>query len=472
MKILLDIPGSTHLIEGPGPIVPGLECVEVPHGLSVNSTEPDYHDGGRIIAVDSMVPLEPCLSRGIEAADPRRFIAPGERWSFVSPHAVADLMPPSAATCDMVLSILSKRVRLELLDQYPRIDRLLKSFGDRNVAKNAPSGEHDLGWMMRYWSHRAGGRPLAGEFELTATHGSDNWSNYHYHELLWVALNFLRNRNVGDWWLGVRMAICQAEKGMVYKGRFRGMFKGEKGAEFFGQGFQPDWGKQYFLSLVIWWYLTNKHPIIDSAVQEHLGCLRRTDPKWWGGSWGERQPARYLESLEVAYVITGDPVFLAKAQAAVADIWGELDAEGIWRNDESIHTTSPWMHGKLVNNLLRWEAHGVKGGDARAVAAKVISMGTVIEAGYPAVLYRFDGPEKGLGSPALAGFMLPMLRKLDPVAAQRWTDFAYGDYLGSLWSRVRAQNPLPLSDISIDIPEQGLSGGPKAAKELLCGLID
>ena len=62
MKILLDLPGEGKIIEGPGPIAPGLECIAVPHGLQIASTEPDFHDGGRIIPVDLMTPLEPCLS--------------------------------------------------------------------------------------------------------------------------------------------------------------------------------------------------------------------------------------------------------------------------------------------------------------------------------------------------------------------------------------------------------------------------
>jgi len=473
VKILLDLPGEGKIIEGPGPIAPGLECIAVPHGLQIASTEPDFHDGGRLIPVDLMTPLEPCLSRGIEATDPRRFIAPGERWSFLSPDAVADLLPPNDATCDMVIGVLAKRIRFDLLDQYPRIDRVLSCFGDKNIPKNAPAGEHDLGWMMRYWSHRAGGRPLQGEFESTATHGSDGWSNFHYHELLWVALNFLRNRRPADWWLGLRMAFAQSSWGMVYHGKFRGMFKGEKGAEFFGQGFQPDWGKQYFLSLVVWWYLTNKHPIIDAAIQAHLECLKRTPATWWGGSWGERQPARYLESLETAFIVTGDEAFRAKATQAVAHIWGKRNTNGLWINIESPNTTSPWMHGKLINNLMRWEALGVVGPKPAAEAARVaIEKGTTDVDGFPAVWYRFAGPEKALGSTALAGFMLPMLRKLNAQEAQRWTDFAYGDYLGSSWGRVRAKNPLPIDEVSIDVPEQGLSGWPKACKELLCGLID
>lgn len=60
-------------------------------------------------------------------------------------------------------------------------------------------------------------------------------------------------------------------------------------------------------------------------------------------------PARYLDSLNVAYLLTGDPVYRAKAEIAVPHIFSQLDpATGLWTNKGSGEAWTTWITAKLA----------------------------------------------------------------------------------------------------------------------------
>lgn len=410
----------------------------------------------------------------IKATDPKRDFAThrflgGEWWPFLT----ALPAPPSPADTQSILALIGYRYDLGLFARYPRLDHVAKLFGDSSAPKVGPTGQHDLGWLMRFWKHRTGGPDLVGLYQTTCTQG-DGYDNWHYDQLAVIGINWMRTRRDSDFLLGFRMALAQACWGVYHNGKWKGYFAYEKSGStpdpgFVGRGQIPDWGKQWFAPLVLWWLLSDRHPLIGAAIEDHLELLRRTPANWWGGDWGERRPARYLESLEVAYLLTGDPVYQQKAVDAVAQVWKMLDASGLWVNKGSPDTTSPWMHAELIYHLATWQRLGVTGGDLRAVTDRVLARGTFEVNGKPGVWYRFGGPEKARGSAALNGFILPMLRLVRPEHFDRWADATYGPMLAASWAQIQAGVVPPIQDVGIEYGPQGM-GWKKACLELLTGM--
>ena len=278
----------------------------------------------------------------IAETDPRRGfpthrILGGELWPFFRADAIPQ--PPDPA---VVRALLSWRYDLGLLERHPRLAHVADLFGDMRRPKTCADGEKDLGWLWRFKAHRLGGAPLTGWYQATCGVGSDGFDNWHYEKLAWIALRYARSGRVEDWNLGLSGAVAQACWGLHHTGtKWRGWFAYEKSGDtggvdgfgWLGRGQIPDWGKQWFAPLAIWWLLTDRHPLLGLAVEEHLALLRRTPPTWWGGDWGERRPARYLDSLAVAYRLTGDEVYREKARAAVAHIWSQWDPTAqLWMN--------------------------------------------------------------------------------------------------------------------------------------------
>lgn len=420
----------------------------------------------------------------IKPTDPKRgypnhcFVG-GEWWPFIRADAIP--LPPSPADTQAVLALLGWRYDLSLLSKYPRLDHLVKLFGDGNVATNAPIGQRDLGWVMRNKKLRMGGDDLVGAYESACTFGGDGFDNWHYDQLAFIALNWMRGRSDVDWMLGVRMAFAQACWGMYHTGNsWSGFFAYEKGYGIIGghpapnaTGQIPDWGKQWLAPLVLWWLLTERHPLLGAAIEDHLALLRRTNPKWWGGDWGERRPARYLDSLRVAYLLTGDDVYRQKAVTAVAHIWTQIDGPtGLWVNKGSPPTTSPWMHGELISELIGWEQLGVTGppGALRAAYNRTMASGTFHTAnGRPGVWYRFFGPEKRRESPALNGFMIPAIRYFEPARATTWMDATFGPMLAASWSQVDQGIVAPIQDVGIEYSPLG-SAAKKVFLEVFYGI--
>lgn len=400
-----------------------------------------------------------------------RFLG-GELWPFFRADAIP--RPPPVASARL---LLSWRYDLTLLDRYPRLAHLADLFGDNGVAKLAPQGQRDLAWLWRYKSYRLGGPPLVGWYENLNGLGVDGFDCFHYEKLAWMALRWMRSGRVEDWDFGLRSAMAQACWGLYHTGtKYPGFFAYEKGYGFVGAGNKPDWGKQWFAPLVVWWILTDRHPLLGLAVDEHLAALRRTPGNWWGGDWGERRPARYLDDLDVAFQLTGDPVYRTRAVVAVANAWAQVDpARKLWINKGSPTTTSPWMSAELLAALIRWERHGVKSpaGAIRAMADQILALGTFTSAnGFPGTYYRFDGPEFGRGSPALNGFLLPMIRLTQAAeTAKRWEDATYGPMLAASWADIEAGRVAPIDMVGIEYSPMGPLGWGKACAELLGGML-
>ncbi len=414
----------------------------------------------------------------IKDTDPKRGFAThrflgGEWWPFLTSFPE----PPSPAATDAIMRLLGYRYDFSLLARYPRFDHIMKLFGDAGLPPTCPTGQRDLGWLMRNWKLRTGGRDLVGIYEGTCTQ-SDGYDNWHYDQLTAIAVNWMRLRRPSDFVLGGRMALAQASWGMYHTGsKWRGYFAYEKSgsdpvsSRYIGAGQIPDWGKQWFMPQVLWWLLLDKHPVLGAAIDDHLALLRRTPANWWGGDWGERRPARYLESLEVAYLLTGEQIYRTKAAAAVVQIWSQLNqARGLWINKGSPTTTSPWMHAELIYHLAVWERLGVSGGNLRAVLDRVLVEGTFTTSnGYPGMWYRFDGPEKARGSAALNGFLLPALAAVRPELHARWADATYGPMLAASWAQIEAGTVVPIQNVGIEFADQGLAGWKKACLELWKG---
>lgn len=472
----------------PVTIAPGLVAFEIPGGhVLFNPGNGPYET----VPVQSFEFIDLVSDNGVSiaATDPKRGFPDhrfqgGELWPFIAATHIPK--PLDAAGRTLVLSLLRSRYRLDLLDQFPGLSHIADLFGDASRPKLCPDGQRDLAWLWRNKAYRLGGSPLKGWYQATCGVGSDGFDNWHYSKLTWMALKFLRHGRNEDWMFGLTSAIAQACWGLYHTGsKWRGYYAYEKsgdnggadGLGWIGRGQIPDWGKQWFEPTVLWWYLSGKHPLLDMAVQEHLALLARTPANWWGGDWGERRPARYLDSLRVAYLVTGDTIYKSKAQQAVTHIWTQLNAaRGLWINKGSPTTTSPWMHGELIGELAGWERLGVAGGDLVQVANRVLAEGTFEVdaggyAGLPGTLYRFDGPEKGKGAPGLNGFMLPMIRATQPRSVvDRWTEATYGPLLANDWASVEAGTVVDMSNVGIEYASRGPVGWGKECMELMGGM--
>lgn len=178
-----------------------------------------------------------------------------------------------------------------------------------------------------------GGDDLVGAYESAFTFGGDRFDNRHDDQLAFIGLNWMRTRRSVDWFLLVRMSFAQACSGMDHTGsNWSGFMAYEKSHDLIGghpspnpSGQIPDWGKQWIAPLVLLLLKIDRHPVLGAAIEDHFALLRRTDPRWWGGDCGERRPARYHDSLKVAHLLTGDPVYRAKAEIAVPHIFLQLD---------------------------------------------------------------------------------------------------------------------------------------------------
>ena len=460
----------------PVPIAPNLVAWSFPGGIVLENPGANVWEA-KPGAPFEFLSLSSTVGVSILETDPKRdfpthrFLG-GEWWPFLQSLPT----PPGPADTQAILGLLGYRYDLTLFAKYPRLDHVAKLFGDSSAPKVGPTGQHDLGWLMRFWKHRTGGPDLVGLYQTTCTQG-DGYDNWHYDQLAVIGINWMRTRRDSDFVLGFRMALAQACWGVYHNGsKWQGYFAYEKSGStadpgFIGRGQIPDWGKQWFAPLVLWWLLSGQHPLIGAAIDDHLELLRRTPADWWGGDWGERRPARYLESLEIAFLLTGDELYRTKARDAVAQIWRMLDPSGLWINKGHPPTTSPWMHAELIYHLATWQRLGVTGGDLRAVCDRVLAQGTFTTAkGFPGVWYRFSGPEKARGSAALNGFFLPMLSILRPDLYRRWADATYGPMLAASWAQIEAGVVPPIQDVGIEYGPQGLGGWKKSILELMTGM--
>ncbi len=383
----------------------------------------------------------------------------------------APLSIPSTTRINQVKSIINATTGLQQIQTYPRIKHFLKELSDTGAITTVPQGQAwDMGWTLRNWTYTAGGAPRKGWFKAICPRGSGGLDNWHYNRLLYLAINFINDPTQANWEFGLRQAIAHATLGREWTGIRKGMSKYEKGDAFLGEQQPGTWSKQWSAGLVVWAILSDDYLLkkaIENTLQMHMGV---NPTLVWQGYWGARIAARYLDELLLFYMLSNDPILLAKAQTFITHVKTLLGPNGWWPNlgNNGAAEESPWMQVQLVAAIYRWyerfpaleAAAGFTRAELDNVGAAIMQDGTEIKNGKKVLLYRMGTTTVSAPSMHLTAFAVPMLRFMSNHDSQyvglydQIRNFVT-DWAGSHFTDVAAGTPPALSTIGYRFPPQG-----------------
>ncbi|MFT7618360.1 MAG: hypothetical protein ACI97A_002003 [Planctomycetota bacterium] len=382
-----------------------------------------------------------------------------------------NLRMPSPAKINAIKNLVYQSTNLGAIQNEPRIKHILEVLTDAGAASSVPQGQDwDMGWTMRNWSLTAGGASRNGWFKGVCPRGSGGLDNWHYNRLLYLALNFLNNPTPANWEFGLRQAIAHATLGREWTGTRKGMMKYEKGDAYLGEQQQPSWAKQWTGGLIVWALLSDDfllNKAVEATVQMHYTV---TPTLVWQGYWGARLAARYLEEVLLAYMLTKDPLLLAKAQIMITHVEGLIGPDGWWPNlgNGGNAEESPWMQAQLVTAIYRWYEQvpalesltGFTKQEVTDVGAAIMQDGSEIKNGKRVLLYRMGTTVISAPAMHLSSFALPMLRHMrafDNQYVPMYTDMhkLITNWAGSHFTDIAAGSPPALATIGYRFPPQG-----------------
>ena len=420
------------------------------------------------------------------------------------------VVPPDAAKCNAILTQALKFFDLSMLRAHPRFAHTLNVCADLDIP-----GVLDIGRFMREMHRYLGGPTLQGWHNSIVLRGGDGINNWHYDYLTWFGLRALlglggaaeftsivpskgaaptpigiEEQQINFYW-GLSQAYMHACLGRHHSGTWRGMAGYEKGEGCIGSLVRPAMEKQWLTGLFLWTLITDHDPILQQSFDEALDWLRNVnvDKVWTLGEWGERIPKHLLDELRIAYIATGDRVFMDKALQKIAQVWGLFDqSKGFWPNRGNGGTaeSSPWMAAPLVHSILRWHKlaqwfDGAKDpvnhrtlptiDNIKQMAFGVINTGMYVKHNQPATKYRNYPVFSSSTVPQANCFMIPLLREMKLrwgqlglnidgtlVTAADWyhrvLDFTMGA-IGATWAEVAAGTRPNIADVDAYYGPQG-----------------
>lgn len=294
----------------------------------------------------------------------------------------------------------------------------------------------DLGWLLIHWHERfTGGRAPGsrGPYAWGSLLGADGHRSWSYDGILAAVEWYARS---GDPWAWELACVAMDHKAhqSLYRGpdghRAAGRWTYEKGANSYlgtdaiGRPTDyrfPEASHEWDAGPLAVALLSEDPEWMDTIQARRAGLLATTIPTV--RNFGARLRGWYLWNLRHWYGLTGDPVFLARAQAVHDGCWATVKPGELWfSNDAATPGTKvvdPWQQALLLGEFYKWESLGLFL-DPRfdAFAKETITKGSrIVATNYGPALRAYQSLNLSTGAiqdldTSTAAFFLPILHRL------------------------------------------------------------